>query len=119
MDLGISLKLQNYWFNVNEYGNYNDLHNHMGAIFSGVFYINVPQEKAGNIKFQRDDDIDYYLPKLKNYNTVTGSSISYPPANGKLYIFPGWLKHSVDANLSQELRISMSFNYGLEYITKI
>jgi len=29
-----------------------------------------------------------------------------------LVIFPGWLKHSVGANLSTEDRISISFNFS-------
>ena len=115
MELGFSLKLQNYWFNINEYGDYNDLHNHRGAILSGVFYIDIPQKNSGNIRFQRDDDIDYYIPHnlIKKYNLNNGSSVSYAPMNGKLYIFPSWLKHAVESNRSQETRISMSFNYGL------
>ena len=59
MDLELSFRLQNYWFNINEYGDYNDLHNHRGAIFSGVFYIDIHQNNSGNIIFQSDYDIDY------------------------------------------------------------
>jgi len=29
---------------------------------------------------------------------------------GDLIIFPGWLQHSVDTNMSKEDRISISFN---------
>ena len=30
--------------------------------------------------------------------------------NGTLLMFPAWLEHSVDANISKEERISVSFN---------
>jgi len=114
IELDISLELQNYWFNINEFGNYNVLHNHRGGILSGVFYIDSENEQSGKIRFHRDDDINYFLPKLTKYNLVTASSIDYTPIKGKLIIFPSWLKHSVETNSSQCKRISMSFNYGIK-----
>ncbi len=33
--------------------------------------------------------------------------------NGTLLLFPSWLAHSVDANSSDEIRISISFNVML------
>ena len=113
MELELPIRFQNYWFNINEYGDYNELHNHRGAIFSGVFYVDIPQKNSGNLKFQRDDDIVYYLIPLKKYNMFTSSIISITPVSGELFIFPSWLKHAVEGNRSQERRISMSFNYGL------
>jgi ectoine hydroxylase-related dioxygenase (phytanoyl-CoA dioxygenase family) len=44
-----------------------------------------------------------YLPDIEN---------EYEIKNNTLVIFPGWLKHSVGANLSQEERISISFNFS-------
>ena len=36
------------------------------------------------------------------------------PEKNVLYVFPSWLQHFVDANMSQEERISLSFNTNLE-----
>jgi hypothetical protein len=33
--------------------------------------------------------------------------------DGTLLIFPSWLEHSVDANASERLRISVSFNINV------
>ena len=107
------LKLKNYWLNINTYGDYNTVHNHRGAILSGVFYIDVPDENMGNINFFRDDDISYYLPPLKKYNNFTGEKATYTPVSGRVLIFPSWLKHSVDGSRSEQQRISLSFNYGV------
>ena len=107
------IKLKNFWYNVNNYGDYNTLHNHRGSILSGVFYINVPDENMGKINFERSDDISYYLPPLDKYNNITGERASYSPETGKLLIFPSWTKHSVDGSRSEQQRISMSFNYGV------
>jgi len=108
------LKLNNFWYNVNTFGDYNTLHNHRGSIFSGVFYIDVPDTNMGNINFERGDDIAYYMPPLEKYNNFTGERASYGPETGKLIIFPSWLKHSVDGCRSKKNRISMSFNYGIK-----
>tara|TARA_Y100001972_G_scaffold16693_1_gene18204 strand:+ start:1899 stop:2480 length:582 start_codon:yes stop_codon:yes gene_type:complete len=107
------LKLKNFWYNINNYGDYNKLHNHRGSVLSGVFYIDVPDENMGKINFERSDDIAYYLPPLENYNNVTSERASYEPETGKLLIFPSWTKHSVDGSRSKHSRISMSFNYGV------
>lgn len=118
MELGTKLKLLNYWFNVNEYGDYNTVHNHMGSIISGVFYIDIPKENdenCGAIEFIRNDSIPYHLPLkgIPKYTPITGSSITVAPAAGRLLLFPSWVNHTVGSNRSQETRISMSFNYGL------
>ena len=107
------LRLHNFWCNVNTFGDYNVLHNHRGAVLSGVFYVDVPDENMGKINFERSDDAAYYLPKLENYNNFTGERASYNPETGKVLIFPSWVKHSVDGSRSKQQRISISFNYGV------
>lgn len=112
--LGIpELSLKNFWCNVNSFGDYNTLHNHRGAVLSGVFYVDVPDENMGNINFFRQDDMQYFLPPLEQYTNVTGEKASYKPEDGKVLIFPSWVKHSVDGSRSEQQRISISFNYGV------
>ena len=43
-------------------------------------------------------------------NMYTSSIWEILPEEGKLLLFPSWLDHEVDQNLSQEKRISISFN---------
>ena len=38
----------------------------------------------------------------------------YKSITNAIYIFPGWLPHSVEPNLINEDRISVSFNYGVK-----
>jgi uncharacterized protein (TIGR02466 family) len=106
------LKLYNLWFNVNGKGHHNSIHNHHGAILSGVYYVHTP-ENCGSIEFYRDDDSEYYLPALESYNNFTKQKHVIDPAPGLLVIFPGWLKHSVQPNNNKDERISISFNYGV------
>ena len=45
--------------------------------------------------------------KFTEYNSA---SWFVPPEENMLYIFPAWLYHKVEPNLSKQPRISFSFN---------
>mgnify|MGYP001438675974 CR=1 FL=1 len=107
------LQIQNIWININQPGAYNHLHNHAGAILSGVYYVKSDPEQ-GNIFFERGDNAEYFLPPIENPNYFTSTATTYKAMTDAVYIFPGWLKHSVQPNLTKEDRISISFNYGMK-----
>ena len=107
------LAIQNIWVNVNTPGSYNHLHNHAGSILSGVYYVKATPEQ-GNIFFERGDNAEYFLPPMEKPNYFTSTATTYKAMTIAIYIFPGWLKHSVQPNLTSEDRISVSFNYGIK-----
>lgn len=106
------LQIQNIWININKPGAYNHLHNHAGAILSGVYYVKSTPEQ-GNIFFERGDNAEYFLPPMEKPNYFTSTATTYKAMTDAVYVFPGWLKHSVQPNLTKEDRISISFNYGV------
>ena len=110
-NLNKNLILNNIWLNINYYKDFNNVHTHPFSIVSGVFYIKT-NEKSGNLIFHRDSQISHFINnKLFNEFNNYNSEIWWVPAIEKtLYLFPSWLKHSVEPNLSQEKRISISFN---------
>jgi uncharacterized protein (TIGR02466 family) len=105
------VKLSNLWININGYKDFNRRHTHQSSILSGVFYVKVP-DKFSKLRFyhpafhlmMRDWDVDI------KYNEYTSDIWNIIPEEGKLVLFPSWLEHEVDQNLSQEKRISISFN---------
>jgi uncharacterized protein (TIGR02466 family) len=104
-----NISVVNLWININEYKDYNILHEHPNCMISGVFYVKAP-ENSGSIVFKNDSDIRYYMnykltSDLNNYNA---SMWSFPALENNLYLFPSWLKHYVEPNLSNESRISIS-----------
>lgn len=107
------LALYNIWINVNTPGAYNHTHHHQEAIFSGVYYVDA-FESQGNINFIRNDGAEYHIPAdmISQPHHFNSSKCAYPAKTGSLYIFPGWLHHSVDGNRSTQDRISISFNCG-------
>jgi len=108
-------RLYNIWVNVNTPGSSNELHHHIGAIFSGVYYVDAnPDIDQGNILFERTDNAEYHLPghMIEKTTYFTSQRAHYASKTGGLFIFPGWLKHKVGTNKSNKDRISISFNYG-------
>jgi uncharacterized protein (TIGR02466 family) len=106
------LELYNIWININPPSSYNHLHNHVGSVLSGVYYVDAEKEQ-GNIQFERNDSAEYHIPlDIAEETYYTSTRATYACKTGALYIFPGWLKHSVQGNRSNKDRISISFNYG-------
>jgi uncharacterized protein (TIGR02466 family) len=97
------VRIKEMWGNVNSKNNFNLAHTHSG-ILSGVFYCQVP-ENSGNLVFLNPAvRSDGHLIRNKNLNLQ--------PERLALILFPSWLEHYVEPNLSDEKRISLSFNIG-------
>ena len=106
------LELYNIWMNINPTGSYNHLHNHVDSVLSGCYYVDAG-ENQGNIQFERSDNAEYHIPsEVAKETYYTSTRATYACKTNALYIFPGWLKHSVQRNNTKEDRISISFNYG-------
>ncbi len=116
------LQLYNIWINKNPPGVENDLHNHlhhagiMGALFSGVYYVEAdPELDQGDIVFERTDTSEMLIPKiLITQNTPYNMPRArYKSCTSDFYIFSSWIPHRVTKNNSDKDRISISFNYGV------
>ena len=104
------LGIANLWVNVNDNGGFNYPHNHPGSVLSGVYYVKA-EPGQGGFRIDRGDDAFYYLPqKVSSPTFFNMTNWIYPSETGKLILFPGWLKHSVLENETDESRISISFN---------
>lgn len=103
--------MHNMWVNINQQRDFNWPHNHPDSVLAGVYYVKTPND-CGDISFDHPaEDImvstNTESIKENSYNRL----IKYMPSiKGRLYLFPAWLKHRVDPNMSQEERISISFN---------
>lgn len=107
-----SLQLYNIWININTPGSYNQLHNHIDSVLSGSYYVDAVPEQ-GNIQFDRNDNAEYHIPvNVAKETYYTSTRATYAAKTGALYVFPGWLKHSVQGNYTETDRISIAFNYG-------
>ena len=105
------------WININKPGNYNTKHLHPTNDLSGVLWIKAPQNSGDIVfespyEFQAYQEIDSYVDEFRNSFNID-HSYYFTPTDGRMLIFPSHLMHEVEENLSNEDRISVSFNIKL------
>jgi len=96
------------WMNKNPKGSKHHEHVHPNSIISGVFYFK-QDPKLPPISFSKAIQSAMKLDP-KKYNNLNSETFLLPCTDGELILFPSNLKHSVPINMSEESRISMSFN---------
>ena len=101
------------WANVNPPGGMNRAHMHPNSLWSGVYYVKAPKN-CGHLKI--DDPrttaaMSRPIMKDGNFPSRLNRETHYEPKAGRLIMFPSWVTHCVDPNESDDLRISVSFNF--------
>ncbi len=112
------LQIGTMWSIINAPGSFNNSHVHPGSHWSGVYYVHTPKN-AGDIEFT-DPRTSHVMnqpsfePK-KRRSKENWTKVRFTPKAGKMIIFPSWLYHGVDPNMSEESgkdaeRVIISFN---------
>jgi|TARA_R110002020_G_C16026738_1_gene752486 uncharacterized protein (TIGR02466 family) len=107
------------WVNVNRYKDYQQMHVHPHCDYSGVYYVKT-SENCGTINLidpRKERRMLINTDLWDSSNDLTGSNagcISVVPKEGKIILFPSFLDHLVEPNLTHEPRISISFNIGFK-----
>jgi len=96
------------WFNINQKGAANAIHNHHGAFFSGVFYFQA--EGTGSIRFYNDNFLTGHTHPMWPYK----GAMHHEPEDGDMILFPAHLSHDVEANPIDTPRINCAFNVSLQ-----
>ena len=105
--------LGNMWANINPPGGMNRAHQHPNSLWSGVYYVKAPKN-SGLLKIDDPRSVaSMSRPKQKEGKVPARlyREINYEPIAGRLIMFPSWLMHCVDSNESDDIRISVSFNF--------
>ena len=114
-----SLDITGCWAMVNGKYASSALHNHPNSILSGVYYLKTP-ENCGGICFSDPRPASQVLmPPVVKYNLWTLPKISYKAHEGSMLLFPSWLLHGIETNMSDELRVSISFNIGMINLSSV
>tara|TARA_R100000365_G_C2734396_1_gene64008 strand:+ start:72 stop:665 length:594 start_codon:yes stop_codon:yes gene_type:complete len=105
--------LGNMWANVNPPGGYNRSHLHPNSFFSGVYYIKAPKNSGALKLIDPRPGAQVIMPRRKPGELPPHfwRDVNYAPLDGRIIMFPAWIWHEVETNMSAELRISVSFNF--------
>jgi len=105
--------LGNMWANLNPSGGYNRPHIHPNSHFSGVYYIKAPKN-SGQIVFNDPRTTSHMVMPNRIKATPPPDlwrEVRIDPLVGRIIMFPAWLWHCVELNQSNDIRISVSFNF--------
>ena len=110
------LKRINSWGNLQRKGNYIKEHRHNNTQFSGVFYLQTP-ENSGDIIFTTRNATwinSYWEPSVTGYDDLNSFEKRFEPQESGIFLFPAHLDHYVTPSNSNLERYSISFNYNLD-----
>jgi uncharacterized protein (TIGR02466 family) len=105
--------LGNMWANVNPPGGMNRAHMHPNCLWSGVYYVKAPKN-CGHLKIDDPRSVACMSRPQQKEGKLPDRlwrETHYDPKAGRLIMFPSWLMHCVDPNESNDIRISVSFNF--------
>ena len=106
-------KLGNMWANINYSGGYNRPHVHPNCLFSGVYYVKTQPQCGELVVNDPRPGTQTMLPTRKPGKPPKHlwREARIEPIQGRLIMFPAWLWHCVEPNQSNDMRISVSFNF--------
>ena len=105
--------LGNMWANINPPGGYNQPHVHPNAVFSGVYYVKAPPNSGRLVCQDPRPGIQTCMPDRKKEQVPKHlwRDVRIEPKENRAIMFNSWLWHSVEPNMSNETRISVSYNF--------
>ena len=108
------IKINNMWAIINIGGATNLRHQHGNSSISGAYYVRAPKNCGDIIFYDPRPAPVYSHPNANKPNSLNAQVNGITPSEGALVLFPSFLDHSVNANLSEEERIVISFNVRIQ-----
>lgn len=108
----VELYITQSWCNYTKENQHHHKHRHPNSFISGVYYIDVNEEKD---KITFFNDIYKQLNiEASEYNLYNSISWFFELKNNSLVLFPSNLEHMVESVTSKTERVSLSFNTFLK-----
>ena len=107
-----ALTLDSIWINILPEGGIHTGHIHPHSVISGTTYVALP-EGTNALKLE-DPRLPMMMatpPRLKNAPEDLQTFHYARPAVGDVLLWESWLRHEVPMNMSEDERVSVSFNY--------
>ena len=107
-------KINNMWAIINTGGAANLRHQHGNSTISGAYYVRAPKNSGDIVFYDPRPAPVYSHPNVTNPNLLNAQVNGVSPKEGALVLFPSFLDHSVNENLSHDERIVISFNIKIQ-----
>ena len=107
-------KINNMWAIVNTGGSANLRHQHGNSTISGAYYVRAPMNSGDIVFYDPRPAPVYSHPNTTNPNFLNAQVNGVSPKEGALVLFPSYVDHSVNENLSNQERIVISFNIRIQ-----
>lgn len=110
---GRELKLEDIWINILPEGGSHGSHIHPHSVISGTTYVAMPGgTSALKLEDPRHARMMAAPARKKGARRELRTFIYEAPKVGDVLLWESWLRHEVPANMAEDDRISVSFNYG-------
>lgn len=110
---GKKLKCNAFWINILPEGGTHSSHIHPHSVISGTTYVSMPDGTSA-LKLEDPRLAMMMMSPLRKKDAAQELQpfVYVKPEVGEMLLWESWLRHEVPMNMSEEERISVSFNYG-------
>ncbi len=110
---GRELKLEDLWINILPEGGTHASHIHPHSVISGTTYVSMP-DGASALKLEdpRHAMMMAHPPRTKDCRRELSTFVYEAPNVGDVLLWESFIRHEVPMNMSEDERISVSFNYA-------
>ncbi|GAW35302.1 hypothetical protein RA2_02363 [Roseovarius sp. A-2] len=110
---GRALKLEDIWINILPEGGSHGSHIHPHSVISGTAYVAMPEDASAlKLEDPRSARMMAAPTRRKGAREELQTFVYARPQVGDVLLWESWLRHEVPMNMSEEDRISVSFNYA-------
>lgn len=105
-----NLTICDAWVTQTKFGQLSDLHVHKVSHFSGLYYLT--DQQGSETVFHLEDPVYEFLHPLYGSHVIKENKMTYvsKAEQGKLLIWPSFIKHSVNIHREKNVRYSLAFN---------
>ena len=103
-------KITATWAIINPPNACNQSHIHSNNLISAAYYVKFPKNGGRFVAEDPREVALYYHANCDEVNSLNEQNVIIEPQTGLLAMFPSYLKHWVEPNLSKKERVIISFN---------
>jgi uncharacterized protein (TIGR02466 family) len=107
------------WANISAPAAPHKMHTHPNNYLSGVYYVKTQPQADAIVFHDPKPQISIISPPPLEVSSATAGKVRVQVDPGTLLVFPSWLQHSVDPNMSADTRVSIAFNIMFSEFTQI